>query len=189
MRRRHEFTRHGFTLIELLASSVLTAMLMIALLSVMRSAFTTTRQADQLASQGQSTVMLNEQLRRDIKNARGIKVQRNEIIMHGFLGRDADGMPNYQTSFVGYRVKPAGLVRWQSGIAEGRRSEVLVWAGASKLLVEFDGVDDEAVPTQEDLIQAGGLPIAPTNIDLALTDRLGNTISSIRVNHHVDVLP
>ena len=181
----------GFTLLELLVSSTLTAMLMIGLLTVLRSALQTTQHAEQLSHSNASTLLLNEQIDHDLRNARGIAQRNNELLLHGFLQRDGDAMANYQVAYVGYRIRPAGLVRWQSDSSAGQNtaSEILVWAGATQLSVRFDGIDDEATASQSDLLLAGGLPIAPPSIEFLLMDASGRVISKRLISHHQDSLP
>ena len=171
-------------------SSILTAMLMVGLLSITRSSLQTSWQVDMLSASSASTLLISEQIEQDLQNSRGMTVGRNEIVLFGFLSRDSRGLPNYRTAYVGYRIAPAGLVRWQSNdlTARSNRTSQIIWAGATELKVRLDGLDDEEKPTNQELQLAGGLtPIAPW-VSLTLGDRFGRRIVDLQMPHHQDVI-
>ncbi|NND99090.1 MAG: hypothetical protein HKN47_17370 [Pirellulaceae bacterium] len=181
----HRQRRSAFTLLELLVSSVLTALLMIALLSVLRSALQTSRQADNLNHRSASPLWLAEQIERDIRNARGIQAGPNEVRLFGSLGRDKNGMPNYRPAYVGYRIGRNGLARWESGSVDPGRGASLVWFGATQLRVDLaSSDDDESLTRAPDPSQTGGLQPIPPSVQLIVVDQFAAPVVSLDIDHH-----
>ena len=69
MKKRQQ--QAGFTLIELVASAVLTSMMMTAILGIVWSTLKQTQQLQKNEAQRKSSVILVQQLRMDLQNARG----------------------------------------------------------------------------------------------------------------------
>jgi type II secretory pathway pseudopilin PulG len=192
MNFEQQIDRKAFTLLELLVSSVLTAMLMVALLSLLRSVARTSRQVEQLQVATASTEILDSQLAFDLKNARGAQVGRNELILYGFLSRDGNGLPTLQPSYVGYTIQPAGLVRWQSAVPSARASagsaRSLIWHGAASMTAEVDTLIDDSASSDIAKRNSGGLLPISARAKFSMHDAAGRLITEVTVSHDPEEL-
>jgi prepilin-type N-terminal cleavage/methylation domain-containing protein len=185
-------SRNAFTLLELLVSSVLTAILMVALLSLLRSVARTSRQVEQLQVATASKEILESQLTFDLKNARGARKGPNELVLFGFLARDRNGMPTLQPSYVGYKIQPVGLVRWQSATPSPRASDksdrTLIWHGAANMTAHVDTPIDDSASSDIVKLQAGGLLPMSARARFLIHDTAGRLITEVSVSQDPEEL-
>ncbi len=192
-RRLNEF-RTGFTLIELLVSSVLCLVLMVLISRVMASAARETRQVADNCATRQTTHLLEEQLRRDIQNARGLLIEPQRVRLYGFVSRDPKShLPTFQPASVTYQVVPLGttaaLVRAEQVVGSpgtgGVSQTDVLWQGVGSLRItaglvsEADALLEVASP-----MSTGGLAPVPPSVHVILLDASGRSLLATTIYHH-----
>ncbi len=187
-------SRSGFTLIELLVSSVLTAILMLMAARVMRMVARDTQQTVAQQATQQSVLLLEEQLRRDLRNAQGMLIEPQQLRLYGFLSRDPlTQLATHRPALVVYRVVPYQktglLLRHETALrGEGppsRPQTSVLWRGVSRLQVIANVIADDDETAPGTLLEAtGGLPPMPPSVRVLLWDDRGTSLLSARVEHH-----
>ncbi|MEM6468519.1 MAG: prepilin-type N-terminal cleavage/methylation domain-containing protein [Planctomycetota bacterium] len=164
--------RQALTLIELIVALVLASLLMAALLRITTDIARETRQLQTERTDWGAAGLLEERMRLDLLNARGIRTGQNSMTLSGFV------RPQHVPSVIRYECFRRGdqslLLRSVGGVNE------LCWIGCSSLLVE--SLEDADPETQSSA--AAGLPPVPSALRFVLLDENGQAIVSARVDHH-----
>ena len=175
--------RNAFTLIELVASAVLASMLMAGILSITWSALRESKQLQRTATHDFPPSQLIEQIRLDLQNARGMRIDSAGITLHGFVGRDpATQRPNLTLGQVRYESKDVNGHRVLSRSSDGNRWEPL-WFGFGSLTIEsLEEVDpdNEILPQAE----AGGLPEVSARFRITMTNDQKELLWQEVIHHH-----
>lgn len=140
MNRTHVAAR-GFTLIELIAATALGALLMILLTGVLRSIVLQQRRAHRVAAQVPPSVILADQIRRDLQNARSVASDAQSLSLTGLLGQDPTSrLPTQRPARVIYTIQRISgttyLVRTLEQDVEQRGRQTIrsvLWRGASRI--------------------------------------------------------
>lgn len=184
--------RSGFTLIELVASAILSALMMVALIGIVWSAMQESRQLRLDKSIAYPGSLVSDLLRSDLQNARGMRLDRNGVQLHGFLSRDrATSRP----------LMREGAVRYEAANVTGRRTLVRrtfsggeadvepLWIGFGELRIE-----SLATPVAGDEVNApplpppatGGLASLPAVLRITMTNTNGKTVWREVIHHHAE---
>jgi hypothetical protein len=172
-------------LIELVAAAVLAAMMTAALTGILGSAVRESIDLRRADLQRTSPRQLIALIRRDLINARGIRVAADGIQLHGFLDEDPDsGEPTGLPARVIYRRTGAGqmlLTRGTVGPSGMRRKPL--WLGVGALTIE----SLEETTAEDALLvdsAAGGLPPVPGRFLVTLRDDRGQPLWREVIHHH-----
>ncbi len=181
MKKRQQ--QAGFTLIELVASAVLTSMMMTAILGIVWSTLKQTQQLQKNEAQRKSSVILVQQLRMDLQNARGMQVDPAGITLHGFLGRDQTSRSISLTAGrVRYAIREAKNKRILARTSDGVRWEPL-WFNCGAIAIEplsYREPDDDDLRMTE----TGGLPEIPESFRISVRSDDGEIIWKEVIHHH-----
>lgn len=175
----------GFTLIELLAASVLTAMLMTGLMSVVWSTVRQSNQLRQAEMDQASMTILAERLRIDFQNARGMTLAPDGVLLSGFLG------PGLTEGRVSYQVRPIAIDK-DSVERMLVRADSLgtqpIWLGVDSIRVqplEIIQRDDDPATSEASMPEAaGGLAEVPASFRVTLIGRRGRILFREVIHHH-----
>ena len=180
----------GFTLIELLVSSLLAAMLMLAIVGLMRTTNAQSKAARRALEANPATSILADQIRRDFVNARHIEVRPNRVRVSGYMAQDMrTGKPTFRPAEVIYAIVPnrqsTHLVRQetQSNQVVGNRSRMdVMWSGVASLKIfSSDDTDEEpefAAPAPPGMISM------PAHLTIALHTPDGEQVLNEEIFHH-----
>jgi hypothetical protein len=104
--------RIGMTAIEVLASTLLAALLMTALVGVLRGLKGTEHALELHSSEEGWKASLDAAMAADFANARTFTWTPNSLALEGFGGRDAGGMPTWLPSSAAYSVEGEERSSW-----------------------------------------------------------------------------
>jgi len=165
--------RFGLTLIELVVALVLSSLLMAALLRITTDVARETRQLKRERTDWVAAELLEQRLRADLLNARGVQATPRSLVLAGFVSPQM--IPGNVTYECLSKGKDSVLVR-----KVGNQSE-LCWIGCSGIQYEaLDEIDSETPVSSA----SGGLRPLPTVMRIRLLDELGRVFVSARVQHH-----
>lgn len=180
--RNRRCERRAMTLIELMVSTLLAALMMTALTSIVWSA---SRESRQLRVEGVGqfpTTQLVQQMRIDFANARGMLVDPRGLTLFGFLGTDpVNRRPMLTPGRVRYEITTASGRAVLTRSSESSREPV--WLGCTSLRVEsLETIDaeDELLPPAE----AGGLPPLPSRFRVTMVGENGRILWREVIQHH-----
>lgn len=105
--------RSGFTLVELVAALVIGSTLLVATLTVLRTATRYNKLARKDAQLQPALGLLTEQIERDFINARSIKIGINAVTIAGYMGESSPGS-TLEPAIVEYQIQPARQSTQQS---------------------------------------------------------------------------
>ena len=188
---RHRMPR-AFTLIELLVSSLLAAMLMLAIVGLLRVTYAQGKAAELTLRRHPPTTLLIDQVRRDFANARHIEVQPQRVRLFGYIAQDRrTRRQTFRPAEVIYAIAPhrrgPTLVRQETQRSEflGRRSRTdLLWFGAASIeVVRFDDPDDDA-STEDSATSPPGMTPMPARLLVAIYRPDGELLCSEELFHH-----
>ncbi len=106
--KQHDFkhSRLGFTLLEMVIAAVLLAVLVTAVVSVLRVLMAETRNVGRTPA-SVLPESLARQLRRDVINARSYRSSNLQLDLLGYVAQDADsGEPLLTMAIASYRIRP-----------------------------------------------------------------------------------
>ena len=175
MTRRPTSARVGFTLLEMLAASVLTALLMAAVLLSLRGSLLTASEVAR-SRQTASPELLREQLRRDLGNALTGSLGTGRITLWGPIATDArTRQPTLRPALVFYAVAGGRLVREEQSPRSRQRD------------VAWDGVGRFTVLATREAVEPGppdvrGLRPLPPAMAVQLLDPQGQIILTERLH-------
>lgn len=190
MRCRRIASRNAFTLIELVASALLTALMLVALISVVWSAAGELKRLKLSENGASPATWLIDQMRVDFQNARGMGIDRTGVTLYGFLRRhpNTDAVLSL-TGQVRYEIRPAvgSNVLWRRTDQKGSEA---VWIGIGSLSVEplsIDEPEDAVAETGRPPTRAsvtGGLDEIPSRFRVMMLSDRGETLWREVVHHH-----
>jgi len=189
--RQHSVPR-AFTLIELLVSSVLAAMLMLAIVGLLRVTNAHSKAAERILRRHPATTILTDQIRRDFVNARHIEIRPQRVRLFGYTAQDwSTRRPTFRPAEVTYAIAAhrlgSTLVRQeiQRNKFVGKRSRTdLLWMGAAAIeVVRFDEPSHAA--EGEDIAPSPpGMSPIPARLFVAIYDRDGEPLCTEEIFHH-----
>ena len=105
--------RNGFTLVEMLGATLLSALLMAAILSVVTSLGRTQRAFDSATAAADDSADVLALLRFDLANARDVDVDPNKLTIRGVGGLTRDTLrPTHRPAEVAYELEEVAGRRW-----------------------------------------------------------------------------
>jgi len=186
-------TQAAFTLIELVVAIALGTLLLTTLMGVLRRSFAEIRVAASDDPSKLGRVLLAEQLRRDLTNARRMTVGNNRFELEGFIHRDPVTLiATHRPAHVIYEVRQSEgqslLVRIQSAGRRGiriRSNQFVesVYAGVANMLVSSNQAS--VMATEAETIGLGPdaksklserRATVPSSVKVLLIDLRGGTI-------------
>lgn len=175
--------RSGLTLLELMVSSVLAVLLMLALTALLQTVAAQRRAGD--SPSRPAAQRLGELLRRDMLNARHIRLQPTGIQLAGLMGH-ASGtrVPTLRPATATYLVTDNGwLLRRETPLDETRPARVdLLWAGAQGIeVVVYDEPDEEPAPSS-----VPGMTRMPTHLQVTVRGADGQPVCREEIVHHME---
>ena len=184
-------SRTGLTLIELLVATLLSALLMALIGGVLRSIDRQRRWSAREARRAPATSILQQQLERDLANARRIETGRDAMRLTGWLAEDPrTRLPLLRRAEIRYTVEQVGgracLVRTlRQGVAgTPRRRRDILWCGVGKLeVIRFDVasiVPDGAGESQKKKRDADRMP---SRVEVVIRDTAGEVLCRTDVVH------
>ena len=184
--------RRAFTLIELLVSSILAAMLMLAIVGLLRVAAAQSKAAEHTLRQHPPTTLLVDQIRRDFANARHIDVQPQRVRLYGYTALDwRTRRQTFRPAEVVYAIAQhrlgSMLVRQEVQRSEflGRRARTdPMWLGAAAIEVVQFGNSDEDADTEGVANSPPGMRPMPARLFIAIYKSDGEPLCSEEVFHH-----
>ena len=167
-------SRHGFTLLELLAASILTALLMAAVLRSLQTSFAVSSAAE--SHTRASVQLLIEQIERDVMNARGLRSTQQQTTLAGSLATD----PTFETTtlqraVVVYRVQDGQLLRIEQSSDGQTRTDVL-WVGVAQFAMLGGTIEDGPVAIGPPSPDLAGLPAIGGRVIVQMTDASGRRL-------------
>lgn len=189
-RRRPRRQNSGLTLLELMVSSLLAAILMVTLLSLMRVIWAENARSD-AAVREPSAQRLGELLRRDMLHARQIKIQPNTVSLAGFLAHDRrTRAPTLRPAVVTYRVvgdASGRLLREERHLDEVPPTSFVdvVWAGVRR--IEITAFDDSRQPGMAERASSPPIPgmsSMPFQLLVVVRGADGNDLCREEILHH-----
>jgi prepilin-type N-terminal cleavage/methylation domain-containing protein len=105
--RQCQYPRTGFTLVELVAALVIGSTLLVATLSVLRTATRYSKLARGDAQLQPALGLLSQQLEHDFINARSIRLGPNSVTIAGYMGKSSQQLA-LEPAMVVYEIKRAG---------------------------------------------------------------------------------
>jgi type II secretory pathway pseudopilin PulG len=189
--RTRQRNRSGMTAIEVLASTLLAALLMTALVGVLRGLKATEHALELRSSEASWKASLDAAMAADFANARTFIWTPNSLELEGFGGRDAGGTPTWLPSSAAYSVEGeerfSWLVRRERAAAGGASQNAanLVLQGVRQLRIGALPVstDDVAAATPASPAIAPGVP-SPLNSDFVV-ELWGRDQLLYSYRHHV----
>lgn len=182
---RNHKQQAGFTLIELVASTVLTSIMMTAILGIVWSTLKQTTQLRRNETQQASSVTLARQMRIDLQNARGMQIDPNGITLHGFLARDnASRSISLRAGRVRYALRKVNNKRMLARTFDGSTWEPL-WIDFGSISIDplsFREADDDDLPMAE----TGGLLEIPESFRITVRSDNGTIIWREVIQHHAN---
>lgn len=164
--------RFAFTLLELVVATVLLAVLVTAVVSVLRVLLAESKIVDGTAA----TVLpesLARQLRRDVTNARSYRLANSQLDLLGYVAQDADsGRPLLTMAIASYQVRPTGrgglLLRVQQSLDAGAGTASLT--GTTRLQPLWHGVG--AIGLTSSYLDTRDVSLMPPEVMQSLTSGL-----------------
>ncbi|MEM0925198.1 MAG: prepilin-type N-terminal cleavage/methylation domain-containing protein [Planctomycetota bacterium] len=167
--------RKALTLIELIVALTLASLLMAALLRLTTDMAKETRQLKREQVDRVALGLLEERVRTDVLNARGVSVRPRSLTLAGFVAPQlTHGRVQYQCVTDGQRDV---LIRRVNEKVD------LCWVGCSQIRFESLQEVDPELPVSA---AAAGLPPMPGIVRVQLFDERGTLLLSARVEHHDD---
>ena len=188
----------GFTLLELVVAAVLIAILVTAVVSVLRVLLAETRNTDASAA-----AVLPESMarlvRRDVMNARSYRLDNSQLDLLGYVGQDGDsGRPLLTLAIASYQIRATQrgglLLRVQHSLDSGSRmmnmanstSAQPLWLGVSSIRLTSNYLENRDVSLLPPAVMqslsaqpapdgSGWIPLSPT-AELTLLDGKGQTL-------------
>lgn len=173
----------GFTLIELVVSAVLTSLMMTAILGIVWSTLKQTQQLQKNETRRTSCSLLAQQMRIDLMNARGMRVEPTGITLHGFVARDdASRNISLRAGRIRYTIRNVNNKRMLARTSDGITWEPL-WIDFGAIAIDalsFRETDEETVAIAE----TGGLPEIPESFRITVSSDDGTVIWKEVIHHH-----
>ena len=165
----------GFTLIEVLVATVIGAILVVAVLGVLR----TLLRKEDMPPPAISSV-LAEQLRRDFSNARYFRETVSGVEISGPASQSVAGEALWTQGTVAFEVRRVSASESQAGVLTRRDSPLnerqageLLWLGVGGIRVDSFVLDESDLPISPEAKAQGWRPLA-SSFELSLFDDRGN---------------
>lgn len=176
VRANSNYRARGFTLIEVLVATVIGAILVVAVLGVLRNLL-----RKENMPQLPISSILAEQLRRDFSNARYFRRTARGVEISGPVSRSAAGDLLWTPGSVAFEVRRVSegetgvLTRRDSSPSESRsrRAGELLWLGVGGIQVDSFVLDESDLPISPQAKAQGWQPLA-SSFELSLYDDRGN---------------
>ncbi|MFN3193454.1 MAG: type II secretion system protein [Aureliella sp.] len=160
--------RRGLTLIELVVVMVLTAVLMLTATTVLRSLLAAQREKGPAIHMAEIANLL----RRDVTNARGIRLTESGFELRGELGRNQELAVELIACVVRYEAEQFGeqTILWRREYRNGQTKSIPLSVG--QIDVALANLADIEPGSRTE----NGWYLVPPRVDLLLVDRDGNTV-------------
>ena len=182
--------RGGFTLVEFLVASLLAVILMATLTGLLNAIWRQSKAAHRAASDYPATWLLEEQIRRDLANARYFELVPRGVRLGGFLTTGSpSGEPTFRHATVSYEVVSSSsnsrLVRVEQpmGSAVSPPRVELLWVGASavNLIPLVEPLQSERTRVSTKYRDMAALP---QDLLFVVREGRGGVVCSARITSH-----